>query len=70
MLLGGAAVHRGDNDLISDPASAAEVTKIAREQLFHDHQPTTRVAHCTFVMGTVFPRPTMYRVFLCDYDRW
>ena len=34
MLWGGAAVHRCDNDLVSDPASAAEVTKIAREQLF------------------------------------
>ena len=59
MLLGGAAVHRCDNDLISDPASAAEVTKIAREQLFHDHQPMTRAAQCTFVMGSVFPRPTV-----------
>jgi len=32
--LGGAAVHRCDNRLVSHPASAAEVTKIAREQLF------------------------------------
>ena len=32
--LGGAAVHRCDNRLVSHPASAAEVTKIARERLF------------------------------------
>ncbi len=33
-LLGGAAVHRCDNWLFSDPASAAEVTTIAQERPF------------------------------------
>ena len=59
MLLGGAAVHRCDNDLVSDPASAAEVTKIAPEATFFTS--SCRAPHTSRILDVWVPPHRMRR---------